>query len=684
MPACLLFSLSSPAAKGPLPIQHTDSLERLILSAPPLQKQQLLQELIPLYLPDQPEPALYKSKEALELARQLQSPQGEAFALLHLGLSVRYLLHDYDSALHYCRAALIVSRQHQLQREQLNTILTTGDIYFELGNSYKAIEFYMQAQVLAESLQLQPMVAEALNASGRVYASIGNEHKAVAYHEKALRLSQEHQYGKGIADSHYWLALAQQEKGSLNLALKQLQFASDIRGQMNDQAGLSHCELAISRILLLQKELNKAEALLEKALLRSRQAGLLGNQAKAHNLSGMLQIERQNYRQALQHLQTALTIGEMLNDKKIIRDSYENLYACYSALKDYEQALNYKDLYVAISDFIYGEENERRMAELQTRFEISEKEREIESLKIDNELHDLAIQKQTNFRNFLITGIVLLIIILLLIVYLYHNKQQSNRQLRHTNQTIHQQNRELQELNATKDKFFSIISHDLKAPLNSLTAFSGLLINHADALSREEIQMLATDLDKSLKNLLSLLENLLEWSRTQTNKLAPEPEPLPLRELVQANVELLQKMAENKQIRILTNVPPSTTAMAGRNQLNAILRNLLSNAVKFTEAGGRVTISAVEWKDMIEVSVQDTGVGISKEVMSRLFKIEHKHSTNGTANEKGTGLGLMLCKEFIEQHGGQLSVDSKEGIGSTFRFTIPIAEIGQEKASPLV
>lgn len=373
----------------------------------------------------------------------------------------------------------------------------------------------------------------------------------------------------------------------------------------------------------------------------------------------------------------------MRSDKKIIRDSCENLYTCYSALKDYEQALKYKDLYIAISDFIYGEENERRIAELQTRFEIAEKEREIESLKIDNELRDLAIQKQTNFRNFLITGMVLLLIILLLIVYLYRNKRQSNQQLRLTNNTVHQQNQELQELNATKDKFFSIISHDLKGPLNSLTAFSGLLINHADALSREEIQMLATDLDKSLKNLLSLLENLLEWSRTQTSKRELSTEPLPLREFVQVNVELLQKMADNKQIRIHTNVAVNTTVLAGRNQLNAVLRNLISNAVKFTEPGGRVTISAIEWRNIVEVSIQDTGVGISKEAMDRLFRIEYKHSTTGTANEKGTGLGLMLCKEFIEQYGGQLSVDSKEGIGSTFRFTMPAADISPKKASPV-
>lgn len=680
--ACCLLSITGQAATIPAQEPQADSLEQLYFHAPPAQKQQYLQELVLHYLPDKPELALHKSQQALELAKEIQSPQGQAFALIQLGNAIRYLLHDYDSSLYYYREALAVSRQQNLTREQLNAFLAIGDIYQEAGNSYKAIEHYMQAQVLAESLRLQRMAVEVLNRTGKVYASIGNESKAVRHHTKALQLSQEHQYGKGIADSHYWLALAYQDQGNLNQALQQLQLAADLRGQMNDQPGLGACELARARILLAQKEYNKAEAILEKGLQRFRQLGLITEQANAYNLIGMLQIEQMKYQQALSHLQQALNIGEMRNDKKIIRDSYENLYACYSALKDYEQALKYKDLYVAISDFIYGEENERRMAELQTRFEISEKEREIELLKIDNELRDLAIQKQTNFRNFLITGMVLLIIILLLIVYLYRNNRQNNQQLRHTNKTIHQQNQELQELNATKDKFFSIISHDLKSPLNSLTAFSGLLINHADALSREEIQMLATDLDKSLKNLLSLLENLLEWSRAQTNQMEVEPEALPLRELVQANVDLLQKMADNKKIRIHTNVPLSTTAMAGRNQLNAVLRNLISNAVKFTETGGRVTISAVEWKDMVEVSVQDTGVGISKNVMDKLFRIEHKHSSNGTANEKGTGLGLMLCKEFIEQHGGQLSVDSKEGIGSTFRFTVPIADIGQEKALP--
>lgn len=289
--ACCLITITWHKASGAFPKQHADSLEQLYLRAGDTQKQKLLQELILLYLPEKPELALHKNLQALEVANRIPSPYGQIFALSQLGNSVRFLLHDYDSALYYYKEALVISRRNSLQQEQLDILLTTGDIYQEVGNSYKTIEHYMQAQALAESLQIHPMAAEALNSSGRVYASIGNESKAIRYHSTALKLSLAHQYGKGIADSHYWLGMAYQNKGNLNLALQQLQLATDLREQMDDQPGLGQCELTTGRIFLLQKEYPKAEAILNKGLNRLRQLGLITEQANAYNLIGLLQIE---------------------------------------------------------------------------------------------------------------------------------------------------------------------------------------------------------------------------------------------------------------------------------------------------------------------------------------------------------------------------------------------------------
>jgi signal transduction histidine kinase len=250
-------------------------------------------------------------------------------------------------------------------------------------------------------------------------------------------------------------------------------------------------------------------------------------------------------------------------------------------------------------------------------------------------------------------------------------KRRTNRMLEQTNTTIQQQNLALQDLNATKDKFFSIISHDLKGPLNSLTSFSGLLINHTDSLSKDEIRMLAQDLDKSVKNLFALLENLLEWSRSQTGNIEFKPEVFDIATVMEENKALLTAQAQTKKIEIAYKSEGTRIVNAHKNSVTTVVRNLLSNAIKFTPEGGSIWLTAEARQGQVHVAIADNGVGMSPEVVQKLFRIDTKHSTKGTANEKGTGLGLILCKDFIEKNGGRLWVESEPGKGSVFVFTLP-------------
>ncbi len=666
---------ATPTATAP-----ADSLEVQLILAEEPQKMQLLLTLSEMYLERDPDMALNRAKQALTLARRINDKRSEAIALRNTGNALRHLLSDYEAALDYCHKALKITEESGFKLEQAEILHLIGDIYYEVGNSYKAIEHYMQALALAESLSLYPVAVDILNDIGRVYATLGNDQKAIEYHKKALRISKTNEHVPGVASSNYWLAITYTQVGNLDLALEKQHIALALRQNLKDIEGQAVCYLAIGKVYHLKTDYDKALKQISNAHQLYGQIGDTYGRASALNQMGAILIEKKEYEQAINQLKLALHFGEQLNNKKIIRDSYEYLYNCYAGLRDYEQALRYKDLFIAISDFIYGEESERRMAELQNRFEIEQKESEIAVLKKDRQLRDLALQEQANFRNFLIILLVLMCVIIALVLYLYRNHRRSNLQLKAVNEQINSQNGELQELNATKDKFFSIISHDLKGPLNSLTSFAGLLINHTEALSKDEIKMLATDLDKSLKNLLSLLNNLLEWSRSQTGNLDIKAEPFDVRDLVYANAELLQRMAENKEITLRTRVPNSLTGFADKNQMNTVLRNLISNALKFTEKGGKVEVDVNEWKDAIEVAVRDSGVGMSKEVLAKLFKIEHKYSTTGTANESGTGLGLMLCKEFVERSGGIISVESEEGKGSIFRFTIPKHKANSEPA----
>ncbi|MFP4528249.1 MAG: PAS domain S-box protein [Candidatus Kapaibacterium sp.] len=229
----------------------------------------------------------------------------------------------------------------------------------------------------------------------------------------------------------------------------------------------------------------------------------------------------------------------------------------------------------------------------------------------------------------------------------------------------------LSELNESKDKFFSIISHDLKSPLQSLMLVSNMLRRNAESLSREDICEYADDLNNTAGNLYKLLENLLHWSRIQRGAIDFNPESFALRKLADESINIVIDAANRKKIEMSNNIPPDIIPRADINMTNTVLRNLLSNAIKFTPEGGSIMIEADDNEDMIEVRVVDSGRGMPPEILDSLFRIGRQTTTPGTNDEKGSGIGLILCRELVEKQGGQISASSAEGEGSTFRFTLP-------------
>lgn len=229
----------------------------------------------------------------------------------------------------------------------------------------------------------------------------------------------------------------------------------------------------------------------------------------------------------------------------------------------------------------------------------------------------------------------------------------------------------LRELNATKDKFFSIISHDLKSPFNSIMGMSGLLVEEAEATGDKLIADYSKIIYDSSEKAMNLLTNLLEWSRAQTGRLNFNPHKFSLSVVVANVVSLLSNEAGLKHISIKNNISQQVKCYADEAMLNTVLRNLVSNAIKFSYTNGIIEISSKNEGNATIVSVSDTGVGLSEKVQKALFRIDQHISTKGTYNEEGTGLGLLLCCELIEKHGGRIWVESVEGKGSTFSFSIP-------------
>jgi PAS domain S-box-containing protein len=230
----------------------------------------------------------------------------------------------------------------------------------------------------------------------------------------------------------------------------------------------------------------------------------------------------------------------------------------------------------------------------------------------------------------------------------------------------------LRELNATKDKFFSIIAHDLKSPFNSILGFSEILKDEVKNLDIGTIAQYASIINSTATNTYQLLENLLEWSLSQQQKMPFDPAPMFLNHLINAEIQNLKHHAGLKNIELTCTFGENIIITADENMLSTIIRNLITNAIKFTEKNGKIVITARVHGNEVEVSVADTGIGIKPEAIDKLFKIETSFTTRGTENEKGTGLGLLLCKEFIEKHHGKIWVESEPGNGSRFIFVLPV------------
>ncbi|MBU2510935.1 hybrid sensor histidine kinase/response regulator [bacterium] len=230
----------------------------------------------------------------------------------------------------------------------------------------------------------------------------------------------------------------------------------------------------------------------------------------------------------------------------------------------------------------------------------------------------------------------------------------------------------LVEANATKDKFFSIIAHDLRNPFNHLLGFSEILLNRFESLSNTQIIKFINNIHSSAQNMYRLLENLLSWSSVQLGTFDWLPVKFNVNQVVNETIDLLKAQAFGKKVSLNSNLESEFTAYGDVNMITTVVRNLISNAIKFTPENGRIDINALIKDTFLNIFVKDSGVGISEENSKKLFQISNNFSCKGTNDEVGTGLGLILCKEFVEKNGGKIWVESKVGEGSQFWFTIPI------------
>jgi signal transduction histidine kinase len=620
--------------------------------------------------PAETEKAIANAAQKLQEATEIQDMTGVANASKILGLQELTRTHDYEKAITFLVRALAIEDSLGMEKEQVISYLGIAQVFEIVGDYPKSAALLEHAMNINYKFNDVRILVMIMNKLGRINAARGHIEEAFENYENVLKYQAELEEPKMEAEALFNMAHLFMLQGNFPKSLDYHKQALTIRRSIDDKKKEALSLNDIGELYRLMKNDEKSLAnhvvSLEIRQAIKDQRGV----AESFNNIGALYYHQKNFERAIANLKLGLEAAREAGDQMQILKSDEYLSLCFKESGDYKTALAYRDEFVLMTDLSQQEKNEQRLLDVQSRYEIGKKETQIEKLETIRAQREKQLRDEEKFRNILFALIGLGLVIVVLVLYLYALKRKSNSELKIVNDKVQQQNLALQELNATKDKFFSIISHDLKGPLNSLTSFSGLLINHTDSLSKEEITLLAKDLDKSLKNLFALLENLLEWSRSQTGNIEFKPEPFDFQTLLELNRELLNAQAQNKKINIINASTGNVTVHAHKHSVNTVVRNLISNAIKFTPEGGTITLDVKQEKELVTVSIADNGVGMSQVVMEKLFRIDTKHSTRGTADEKGTGLGLILCKEFIEKNGGTIWVESQEGKGSVFYFTL--------------
>jgi signal transduction histidine kinase len=607
-----------------------------------------------------------QGEEAIEIGDQLVATRRFREAgLLHLTRS-----RDYEKALDQFIRCLSIEDSMNFSQEKVITQIAIAEVNEQVGDLDKSLEMLESA---LETNRILP------DTSALIYIllKIGNQHHQTGRLEEAaenFRTAQSYSELLGDESSKsealYELGSLFATEGKHEQALKIHKEALAIRRKLGDRKNEAQSLNTIGELYLLMKNFEKALANHEVALEIRNSLKDASGIAESFIKIGEVCYEHEEFQRAVANLELGLTSAHEAQEQQLIRRCYELLSLCYKATGDFQNSLKNKERFIAITELILNERNEQQILAKQNLYVVKRKEIEIDRLQNIRRQREQKIAEQKTINQFLFAILAAGFIIAGLVVWLYILKRRSNRTLILQNEMISRQNNQLQEANATKDKFFSIISHDLKGPLNSLTSFSSLLIHHTDSLTKDEIQLLAKDLDKSLKNLFDLLENLLEWSRSQTGNIDFRREEFDLGELIHRTVELLAVQAKNKEIGLTVSLPDTLMVCSHRHSVNTVVRNLISNAVKFTRPGGSVGVSAKVDGESVTISVSDTGVGMPPEILEKLFRIDTKHSTKGTADEKGTGLGLILCKDFVEKNDGKIWVQSEVGKGSVFHFTL--------------
>jgi len=614
----------------------------------------VLNELADIYPKINIQKAIFYAQEGIKLAETIHYEKGLAGCYGSLGFA--YINLDNVKAEQYTNKALNIRRKIKDKSGIASSLNVLGVLNYYEGDYLKSIEYHLDALKRREAIGNPNKIAISYNNIALVNIALENYDTALDYLQKSLKIRTEMGNIGSIAIVKVNIGKIQAQMGNTDEALKTFFETLTLNRQLGNYNSEANSYQNIASIYKTLNQNSKAIDYYDSSLATYYKIKEKNGIANSENGLAEVYKNDKQYDLAIKHAKIALYQANQINSFENRLKAFQTLFFSFDQKKEYQKAYEYLKQYQTAYEKSNNNGKIKKLAKIELNYKL-------ENLQ---KIQEIQLNNQRAYIYLLVLVVISGAIILILVSKSSKNKKRANRELNIVNSKLY-------EVNKTKDKFLSIIAHDLRGPYQSTLGLSQFLSDNLDVIEKNDLQEGIKNLHSSLNNQYNLLTDLLKWVELQAGGFNLNTEKIELYGIVDDVIALLGLSAKKKNITLINNVNPNIFVSADKNMIHLVLRNLISNSIKFTPQNGIVEIKTHHKKPMVEICVADNGIGISSDDFIKLFKIDVHYTNKGTSNEEGSGLGLILCKEIIEKHNGSIWVESKVGKGSKFYFTMPVS-----------
>jgi len=613
--------------------------------------------------------ALSNYQFALDIYERIQLQSGISRCLNNMGII--YKNHgEYSKALETYRRTVEIYTEMGDKMSLAEAFINIGNVYVILSDYDLALEYYGNALDLSQELGVKKSIAIILLNMGVIYNKMSDNDKALEYYNKSLKISHEIDYKINISKCLTNIGTNYTEMEQYDLAKEFIYEGLSIKMELGDRRSISNCYNFLAEIQFHVGKFNEAIELDQEALKYKYELSDIEGLARCYVGMSRSYLQLGDLKMALSFADSSLLYSESIDVTEHIVSAYYLKKEIFASMGNYSEAYKMSEAYKSFSDSLMNDKKARAVNEIEIKYQTKFLEEEVELLKLQTNL-DAEKMRRQNLMSYAFLAIsILLAAILLLVIYFQSRQKRLNAALQKKNLIITKQNLKLDSLIKTKNTILSIIAHDLRGTIgNQITTIT--LINDGDLSDKEEKNRLLSKLGNTATSTLELLENLLSWSNVQEGLIKYSPAQEDIKEIVKEAIKSLDQMLKDKKLSIKNNVDKSIPCFVDKYMISAMFRNLLSNAGKYSHRGGEIKISYSYIDKFHHFEINDQGIGIHKQDIRNIYQGESVSVQSGTENEKGSGIGLTLVKEYLEYHHGEMEITSDPQSGTSFTVKIP-------------